>query len=629
MANTRIKQKVTSDKIREDSLVGQAEREGAPSYSVVRLKSAWKNLTKSVVVFWRAHWLGTAVILIATLIFFWPIVIRAGSYSEGGDAMFNSWAVARNQHCILRQDCPHYANGNVFFPHNDTMLYSESELSSGLVTLPLYFINPDPLFSNNVLTIMSFFLSGWFMYLLAKYLSRGKKFSEIYSILAGLIFEFAPIKMTEVWHLQNLSILYLPLAILLILKFFETAKKRYLSFLFIALVLQFYASWDQMFFVLLAVLSFIVGMTLFKASSVRKSIIVLSVIVAATLTTLPLAVQYVHFSKSSGATFTLNDQTSYESSLSDYTKPYAGTLFGRLYYKLRPHAEVNSFNPDSDSYHGLVLYAVAILVVFLALKRKFNSKKDTYNYAVVMALVLVALVGFVVSLGPLLKVRGSYYYPWLGGGIPVTIPLPYILVDKYLPQLDFVRAIGRASVITLFALCCTLALTPTITADLRVKYRYLLVAVVCFLVVIEILPDHRVVMSRNSYAYTLQVPKVYKYIKQNKSINDLIVLTADKDYPNAPFPIVIPEDMLWAGYTNRNIFNGYSSYQPPEYAQEYADFQDFNSGDIAKMKALGLRYVLVDRQLSTSNPKLAAEVSSAAGHPAVYRDYRYSLIPLY
>lgn len=576
-------------------------------------------------IFCRKYWIGTVIILIATAIFFWPLIIRAGTYSEGGDAMFNSWAVARNQHCILRQGCPVYANGNVFYPHKDTMLYSESEFSSGLLTLPLYFVNQNPLFSNNVWTIASFFFSGWFMYLLAKRLSKG---NELFSVLAGLIFEFAPIKMTEIWHLQNLSIFYLPLAILLILKFFEKQKRGYLVALFVALFLQFYASWYQMIFVLVAVFALVGVMALARLSTIRQTVTVLLVTILAALATLPLATQYIQFSKSNHATFTIGDQVMFSSSLSDYAKPYHGTILGKLYYTARPHTRVDSYNPDSVSYHGLVLYVVAITVLAVAYIRRRQSDAARYVYYLSISLVVLAITGGLMSLGPLLKVKGSYIYPGLGDGLPIMIPLPYVIVDKLLPQLAFLRAIGRASILVLFSLCCLLAIFPTVVKMSRRSVWYVICAVITVFVIVEILPDHQINMSINSYAYNLQIPKVYQYIKSNPKVDDLIVLAADKDYPNAPFPISTPEDMLWAGYTNRNIFNGYSSYQPPEYAQEYADFVDFHNDDVAKMRSLGLRYILVDKMLSSSNPLLAEEVSEALPKNEVYNDSRYSLFSL-
>lgn len=560
--------------------------------------------------------------LVATLAFFWPMLIHAGSYSEGGDAMFNAWTLARDQHCILRQDCPQYANANIYFPHKDTMFYSETQLSAGLLTLPLYFINDNPIFSYNVFTVISFFFGGWFMYLLAKRLSKG---NELYSVLAGLIFEFAPFKMAATSHLQNLSIFYLPLAVLLILKYIERPGKKYGWLLFGVLALQFYASWYQMVFVLAGLGVLIGGMFVAKLIKPRVALMLGVITILAVISTLPLAKGYVHFSKENQATFDIGQQITYSSSLADYVIPNQGTLLGKAYYHLKPHAQVNSYNPDSYSYHGIVLYAMAICVGVIAFLRRKKGKEGKARYRLALVFIAMGVVGFVMSLGPVLKLKAGYSYADMADGLKLVIPLPYLLVDKLLPQLSFIRAIGRASVILLFALCCLLALFPVYAAKERFYQtrKRLIAGVVVLLVVVELMPVHTLPMVKADYSH-YTIPKVYSFIKSRDDINDLIVLSADKDYPGAPIPTARAEQVLWAGYDNKNVFNGYSGYTPPKYFTQYDDFVDFHPDDVAKMKALGLRYVLVDKQLSSSKPDLARDVAAALPHK-VYEDKRYAL----
>ena len=573
--------------------------------------------------FFKANWKGTVVILLATLVFFWPLVTKIGNYSVGGDAMFNAWTLARDQHCILHQNCPHYADGNIYFPNKDSMLYSETQLSAGFISLPLYFINQNPIFSFNVMTILSFFLGGWFMYLLAKYLSKG---NELFSILAGLIFEFAPFRMAAIWHLQNLSIFCLPLAVLLVLKYFKNPRRKYLWLLFLTLLYQFYASWYQMVFMLVGLAVLVVMMLIIRQVRLRPVLIVGLVTAIAIIATLPLAKQYVQFSKTNKATFGVVDQSLYSSSVEDYFKPYTGSLLGKIYYKLRPHAAPNAFNLDSYSYHGIVLYAIAVILLTIAYKRRKKTTLDKQRYKLVLSLAVLAVVGFIISLGPLLKLRGTYIYGQIADGTHLAIPAPYILVDKFLPQFSFIRAIGRASVLTLFALCCLLALFPLYVQklDFFKKRRSLVGIVVTFLVVIELLPAHLIPLNTNKYAYNLDVPPIYSFIKAHRQIDNIIILQHDNDYPNAPLPMVRAENVLWAGYYNRNIYNGYSGYTPPNYDAEYADFINFAPNDVPKMKKRQLRYVIVDKLLSKSLPTLNDSVAKVL-HNKIYEDSRYAL----
>jgi hypothetical protein len=578
-----------------------------------------------VMSFFRAHWVGTLIILLATLIFFWPIVTRLSSYSEGGDAMFNAWTIARDQHCILHQGCPHYSDANIYFPHKDTMLYSEAQLSAGLVSLPLYWLNNNPIFSYNVLTIVSFFLSGWFMYLLARYLSRGH---EYFAILAGLIFEFAPFKMAAVTHLQNLSIFCLPLTVLLILKFFNCAKKRYLILLFLVLLYQFYASWYQMVFMIAALSILLAGTLVIKRIPWRPVLTVALIILVATVATLPLAKDYVRFSKANKATFGIADQTQYSSSLSDYFAPFEGTILGNIYHKSNL-PQIKSYDTDSASYHGIIMYILAFTVLFFAFIRRKHNISEQNNYKDIVLFALIGLAGFIISLGPLLKFRANYSYADLADGLKLVIPLPYILVDKILPQMSFIRALGRASVLSLFALCCLMAYLPHYIsrASLEEKHRHILYGFIGLVIFIELMPVHLVSMDPAAYHYNLKIPAVYRYIAHHQGVDDIIVLRSDNDYPDAHIPVVRAEDILWSGYHNKNIFNGYSGYTPPEYFAQYADFVDFHPNDIKKLNTEHLKYILVDKLLSTKNPSLVKNVQDSTQNK-VYEDKRYVLFKI-
>jgi hypothetical protein len=593
--------------------------------SITTQKKFIGKVVKPSFKFLRQNLIGTLLILFATLVFFWPLIIHIGSYSSGGDAMFNAWTLDRDQHCILGEGCPSYANGNIYFPHKDTMLYSETQLSAGLVTLPLHLINQNPLFVYNVWTVASFFFSGWFMYLLVKYLSKGKEWP---AILAGLIFEFAPFKMAAIWHLQNLSIFCLPLAVLLILKYFETKHKKYLWFLLPTLLYQFYASWYQMVFMLIALATLLGGMLICKLVRWRPVLIVSGIMLIAIIATLPLAKQYVQFSKTDKATFGIVDQTVYSSSVSDYFIPNSGTLIGKVYYHFRPGAQVNAYNLDSNSYQGIVLYVLAAGMLILTFIRRKHTDVDKKKYKNVVVYVAIALVGFVLSLGPLLKLKGDYTYAALGSGVKLAIPMPYILVDKLLPQLSFIRAIGRISVLCLFALCCLLASFAIYleSSSIKKRYKQLITASVILLAIIELMPIHFVPMLNSRYAYNLTIPPVYKYIKSQKSIDDIIVLQA-QNYPGVTIEFARPETVLWAGYDNKNVFNGYSGYTPPTYFTDYADFVNFSPNEIPKMKALGLRYVLVDTLLTKSKPNLLKNISQAFPNE-VYHDSRYALFKI-
>lgn len=580
----------------------------------------------TIVAFLNRNKIGAIFILISTVIFFLPLITHISSYSEGGDAMFNSWTLARNHHCILRQGCPNYSDGNIFFPHKDSMLYSETQLSAGLLTLPLHFINKNPIFAYNVWTIASFFFMGFFMYLLAKYLSKN---NEFVSVLAGIIFAYSPFRMAALSHLQNSSIFYLPLAFFLIFKFFDTKKRGYLWGLFIALALQFYASWYQMVYALIAIGLLLVGYLVFKLAKPKIVLTVFAVVCLAVISTLPLAKSYANFSKNNNATFSIQSQASYSASLLDFITPHSGTALGKVFYHVKPTVHRNSYNPDSHSYYGMVLWVLAAGLLILAYTRRRQSAEAMRHYKTSLIFASIALAGVIISLGPVLKIRDSSTYG-TAEGMRFVVALPYILVDKLLPQLSFMRALGRAGVLILFSLCCYLALAPAAASSIGLyqKHKRLVNCLVIGLIVIELFPLHLMHMRSEAYSYNLSVPPVYEFVKNNDEVNNIVVLAADFDYPGSEgFPTHLPEITMWAGYHNKNVFNGYSGYLPPDYYPTYWDFLDFNADDIATLKQKDLRYILVDKKQSTANPNLANQVTEVLGKDSiVYQDQRYVLL---
>jgi hypothetical protein len=591
-----------------------------PRIEIVKAKETLKSFTKN-------YWIGTVVILLATLIFFAPIISRINNYSEGGDAMFNAWTLARNHNCIKREGCPRYVDGNIYYPNKDTMLYSETQLSTGILTLPLSWISENPVFYYNVWMVLSFFLNGWFVYLLAKRLSKGH---EGVSILAGLVFQFAPLKMASVGHMQNLSIFYLPLAMLLIIKYLDTRRKSYLVGLFISLTLLFYASWYQMVFALGALTVMLLSIGILKIENWKRIGFIGLTVLLSIIMTLPLAKEYIRFSSQNEASFSIGEQPHYSSSIADYMIPHYDTLAGKLYGAVAPgNARRIPYNLDSFSYHGFVLYILAVIFALAAFtKRKKNKQTANFSKWIIVWL-SVGSVGFVLSLGPLLKVGGSYIYARLADGTGLSVPMPYLLIDVMFPQLMFIRAVGRWSVIMLLALSILLAYLPQLIAAMKwnnTKKKWLYGIVIAFCV-FEIMPLHLMYKSGRPESYNLDIPRVYRYVKQNQDVDNIIILAADKEYPSDGIIFAQTEWILWAGYHNKNIFNGYSGYTPKNYTSDLKDFQDLKQDDIDKMKNLGLKYVIVDKLLSSTNPALPS-IAINLMQEILYEDERYVLLKI-
>jgi hypothetical protein len=367
---------------------------------------------------------------------------------------------------------------------------------------------------------------------------------------------------------------------------------------------------------------------IFKLIDRKKLLIITGVLLLAIASTLPLAMQYVKFSKTQNASFGITDQAMFSSSVSDYVIPNNSTIIGKAYYKIFPHAQVNSYNLDSYSYHGLCLYVIAI-VLFVFYFKKRKNKGYEKDFKLMSSLLILMIMGFVLSLGPLLKIRGDYIYGHgLGSNIFIAIPMPYLIIDKILPQLHFLRAIGRISVLVIFSLCILLGFLPKMVNSLKISKTKKLAAysILLIAVLIELLPLHLVPMSKSIYSYNLNVPKIYSFISKNPKIDDIIVLQAE-EYPSVPFWTARTETILWAGFDNRNTYNGYSGYTPPKYFSQYSSFVNFNQNTPTEMKNIGIKYVIIDKLLYSNKKDILSSSIQVFGNP-LYQDDRYLLFKL-
>lgn len=588
-----------------------------------------KRYLISVASFLNKHKVGFIIISLFTIIYFLPLIMKIGTYMDMGDSMFNAWTLARDQNCILGNNCPNYLDANIFYPNKDSMLYSETQLSAGLLTLPLRIFTDNPIVFSNVWTILSMLFAGYFMYLLAKRLSGN---NETISVISALIFAFAPTKIYELTHLQNLSIFYLPLIFLAIIRFMDTKKRRYLVLFLVATTLLFYASWYQMVFVAMAICLFLITSFLTKYIRGKDFASLFLVFMLAFTLTLPLAKDYISFSKRNNASFSTANQIEFSNSIKDFFIPYRDTLAGSIYHNLFPSKRTTPYNGDNTPYVGITLVLVGLIVIITSIFLKRKKKKEEIiikNHKLILGFIVIGIAGLIFSLGPVIKFGSNFSYTVQE--LSLMIPAPWLIAIKILPQLNFIRAIGRMSIIFLFALCCLLSFAPILLKKININqiYKVIFSCIILVGLIVELCPTSLYTISTNEHSYHKDIPKIYNYIKESQTINNIIILRSEPNYKTADgYSVEVKfEDVLWAGYHNKNIFNGLSGYTPPLYNEQYNDFVDFHEDDIPKLKTLGIQYIIVDSTMTNEDSSLAKGVANYLGQ-SMYNDGRYYLYKL-
>jgi hypothetical protein len=125
-------------------------------------------------------------------------------------------------------------NFPAFYPLPSALTFSEHLLGVSLIATPLIWLTGNPVFAYNVVFLGSFVLSAVGAYALGYYLTR----NAIAAFLAGLIYGFAPYRVSQIPHLQMLAAWWMPVALLALHLYRDTGRGRWLALFGVSWLLQ-------------------------------------------------------------------------------------------------------------------------------------------------------------------------------------------------------------------------------------------------------------------------------------------------------------------------------------------------------------------------------------------------------
>ena len=168
----------------------------------------------------RRWWPDGAALLFFGLVSFvllWPLSSHlAVSTNNEGDALEQIWVMGWGSHA-LTTDPANLFNGNIFYPYQNTLAYADDLLAQTLQGLPIYLLTGNLVLTYGVLTLFSFVLSGWGVYLLIKASGGGRGGG----LFAGMVFAFAAYKVGHLSQLNLLSTQWIPFCFLFLRRLME------------------------------------------------------------------------------------------------------------------------------------------------------------------------------------------------------------------------------------------------------------------------------------------------------------------------------------------------------------------------------------------------------------------------
>jgi hypothetical protein len=374
---------------------------------------------------------------ILTVIFTYPVAFSSNLVPGLGDVYYYIWDFWWYKTALVQGLYPFYTT-YVFYPLGASLVFSDATFFNVILSIPLqhYF---GFITAYNFLWLFSFILSGFGMFLLAKYLTG----SNQAAFISGIIFMFSPIRFVHaLGHLSLITTGFIPIFVLFLIKTFKEDQKRnpLLAGIFLALV--WYSSYY--FFLFLVVFSFIYLIYLYlthqisltKVIFIRIGIISLVTGILISFIIVPMAISlfWEHSMSAYVGGFESNSADLLSFFIPSTIHPYYGTIlsiFPGLYEK------IVSFGIEGTVFAGYTVLFLSILAVF-----KIKTKDVQFWF-------FSAIIFAIISLGPILHVNGNTEFTV--SNFAFSIPLPYYFLMK-MPVFSLARAPGRWDILVVLSM---------------------------------------------------------------------------------------------------------------------------------------------------------------------------------
>lgn len=203
--------------------------------------------------------------LVLSLISTYPIILHLKDHviGKGGlDSFTYLWNIYAFWQRLLAFKNPFFTQ-EVHYPYGANLFFHDYSPLTSLLISPIV---GNPIIALNLLMILSLAVSCFTTFLLAKHLTSHTRFS----FLAGLIYGFSPTMLSFLisqHYYYPLAAMYLPLGILMVIKFFEQGSK-YLLFLFLLFWLSFFTNYYSA--IMLFLVTFLTFLVLFIHNSISQ-----------------------------------------------------------------------------------------------------------------------------------------------------------------------------------------------------------------------------------------------------------------------------------------------------------------------------------------------------------------------
>jgi hypothetical protein len=376
-----------------------------------------------------------AFYLAITILFTWPLLLhpfdRLMAPVGPGDPYLNVWILGWDLRTLTTDPLAvvtgRVFNANIFYPADFTLAYSDHLILQALALWPLYLVFRDVTLCYNALLFGSILASALAMHAFA----HGVTGSRWGARVAGLAWGLLPYRFAHLLHVQLQGLYFLPLAFLFLHRLIAGRRRRDAVGLGAAAALQAVTS---AYYGVIGAIGLATGAVALAwvAGHWRGGLlarrVLLALLVAAALEA-PFAWPYLLVQQREGFGRNLYEASQHAASPISYLRVPPGNLVYGRSGLLRPSGDSGGSKgqgPEQELFPGFALAGLAAVGLWYARRR------DSRPLA--MSLTAVAVVGFVLSLGP------------------EGVRLVYAGVHRLVPGFQAIRAPARFGVLVSFGL---------------------------------------------------------------------------------------------------------------------------------------------------------------------------------
>jgi hypothetical protein len=534
---------------------------------------------------------GAVLYAALTVLMTWPLALHpATELPAGGDNLYVAWSLAWIAHALAHAPS-HLLDGNIFFPVPRSLVFSDPNLSSGLLLAPLHYAGANPAVLVNVLLLASFVLSA----LATGFLVGCFGGDARAALAAGVFFAFSPLRFSHLDHVQLYPSWWIALALATFDRHLRTGRRADAWLTAAAIALQAYTSVYLAVFQVAALgVLFVVELAAGRVRRPWRAVIVglIAPSVATALVCAPLGAAYLLASRTWALSRSLAENVYYSASPAAWLSAApTSALWGRL---------LDAFM-DRDAPWEKFLFPGLVPIALAAFAVLGRDKTFAVRFGIILF-----LLGALLSLGPFVTLWGH------------RVPLPYGIAYVCFPPLRALRVPAR------WALVASLGLSLAAGAGASRLPRRVFWLVV-FLAVAEAWP---MPMPTALLPNGGEPPAVYRFLARSGEgpLVELPLAATSTDRYRLEAPRV-----YWSALHWRPIANGYSGYTPPPYRELISLFDSESpSAALRFLTGWNIRTVVVHVD-ELSEPSRAAwnRVLPSEDVQEVFRDDRTRVLQLF